>query len=83
MHLCIIFYAAINDTSMYVVPLEVMSSASISAIYIMFIEHHIASPKKVFHMCLHKTVNIFQQPCSKLLNARQLLWSVDILYLKM
>jgi len=36
----------------YVVPLEVMSSASIFAIYIMFIEHHIASPEKVFHICV-------------------------------
>jgi len=69
---------------MHMVPLEVMSSTSIFAIYIMFIEHHIASPE-VFHiyMCLHKTVKIFQQLCSKLVNTRQLLWSVDILYLKM
>ena len=37
---------------MYVVPLEVMSSASIFAIYTMFIEHHIASPEKVFHICV-------------------------------
>ena len=53
MHLSVIFILWNKyDTSMYVVPLEVMSSASIFAIYIMFIEHHIASPEKVFHICV-------------------------------
>jgi len=51
MHLSVIFILWNKyDTSMYVVPLKVMSSASIFAIYIMVIEHHIASPEKVFHI---------------------------------
>jgi hypothetical protein len=47
-HLSVIFICWNKyDTSMYVVPLE-MSSASIFAIYIMFIEHHIAVLRRCF-----------------------------------
>jgi hypothetical protein len=59
MHLSVIFIRWNKYTSMYVVPLEVMSSASIFAIYIIFIENHIASPEKVFHMSSKKLSKYF------------------------